>query len=162
MNVPNIEIGSGSVTAIPRVDVTGLTAPSANARSARTTSAPTTSSISLTRLAWFDANGDGEIDTRAAGAGGDATLLVPAHQVDLPTYGRAAHPAPGSRPESAVKATSGAADHTPVQTQRAVAAYQRYGQAPAAPAAPTSVAALPSASPDAVSATPGAPLSAVA
>jgi hypothetical protein len=160
MNVPNIEIGSASVTGTPRVDMTGLTAQSANARSARTTPESTTSSISLTRLAWFDANGDGEIDTRAAGAGGDATLLVPAHQVDLPTYGRAAHPAPGSRPESAGKAPSGAAaDHSPVQTQRAVAAYQRYGQAPAAP---TSVAALPSASADAISARPGASLSAVA
>jgi hypothetical protein len=154
MNVPNIEIGSGSVTTNPRVGVGGLTAPSPNARSARTTSEATTSSISLTRLAWFDANGDGKIDTRAAGAGGDATLLVPAHQVDLPTYGRAAHPAPASRPASAGKAAGDAApDHSPVQTQRAVAAYQRYGQAPAAP---TSVAALPSASADAISVAPGA------
>jgi hypothetical protein len=154
MNVPNIELGSGSVTAIPRVDVTGLTASSPNARSARTTSEATTSTISLTRLAWFDANGDGEIDTRAAGAGGDATLLVPAHQVDLPTYGRAAHPAPGSRPASeGTSASDAAPDHSPVQTERAVAAYQRYGQAPAAP---TSVAAQPSASADAISLAPGA------
>ncbi len=28
----------------------------------------------------------------AAGSGGDATLLVPTHEVDLPTYGRAASP----------------------------------------------------------------------
>jgi hypothetical protein len=159
MNVPNIEFASGNVTTTSRVDLTGLTPPSSSARAARTTSEATTASIALTRLAWFDANGDGEIDTRAAGAGGDATLLVPAHQVDLPTYGRPAHPGPGSRPASAGEAPSDAApDHSPVQTQRAVAAYQRYGQAPAAP---TSVAALPSASADAISVAPGAPLSAV-
>jgi hypothetical protein len=155
MNVLNIEIGTPSITPAPRADGTGQPPPSPPARSAGSASAASTSSISLTRLAWFDANGDGQIDTRAAGSGGDATLLVPAHQVDLPTYGRAAHPAAVNRTPSAGPVDGAPADRNPAQTQRAVAAYERYGQAP------TSVAAAPSASADAISVTPGAPLSAL-
>jgi hypothetical protein len=153
MNVLNIEIGTPSITIAPRADGTGQTPPPPPARSAGSPSAASTSSISLTRLAWFDANGDGQIDTRSAGSGGDATLLVPAHQVDLPTYGRAAHPAAANRAPSSGRVDGAAvADRNPAQTQRAVAAYERYGQAP------TSVAATPTASADAISVSPGAAL----
>jgi hypothetical protein len=155
MNVLNIEIGTPTITIAPRADGTGQSPPAPPARSAGTSSAASTSSISLTRLAWFDANGDGQIDTRAAGSGGDATLLVPAHQVDLPTYGRAAHPAAGNRAPSSARVDGAAAlDRNPAQTQRAVAAYERYGQAP------TSVAATPTAAADAISVSPGASRSA--
>ncbi len=160
MNVPNIDIGAGSFTAVPRADANGEATPSGP--QARPSAAPTSGvstetsagSIALTRLAWFDANGDGRIDPRAAGAGGDATLLVPAHQVDLPTYGRVAHPAAGSRSAAARPAGAAANEsRNPAQTQRAVTAYQRYGQAPPPP---DSVAAAPTATADAISAAPAA------
>jgi hypothetical protein len=136
MRVLNIDHDAGSPPAAPRAATSA-----AAARSSST-------GISLTRLAWFDANGDGRIDTRAAGAGGDATLLVPTHEVDLPTYGRAAAPRLDGRPMRAEIPNAGepAGTATPpvgnaVQTQRAVDAYQRYGQAPApAAGAPTAVA----------------------
>jgi hypothetical protein len=123
MRVPNIDHDAGISTGQARAAVSSKLAH------------PAAPSISLTRLAWFDANGDGRIDTRAAGSGGDATLLVPTHEVDLPTYGHNANPRIDTR---AVKA-SDAAPMSPAQTQRAVDAYQRYGQTPAvsAPAAST-------------------------
>jgi hypothetical protein len=91
--------------------------------------------VSLTRLAWFDANGDGDIDPRPAGAGGDATLLVPSHAVDLPVFARPATGVSyhGPRPESS-NVKSGAAPNQ-AQTRQALDAYSRYGQS--APAAPT-------------------------
>lgn len=133
MRVPNIDHDAGSPPGQARAVVSSKLPHSA---------AP---SISLTRLAWFDANGDGRIDTRAAGSGGDATLLVPTHEVDLPTYGHNANPRIDSRAAKASDpAGTGApapapAPISPAQTQRAVDAYQRYGQTPAvsAPAVPT-------------------------
>ncbi len=117
---------------------------------------------------------------RAAGAGGDATLLVPTHEVDLPTWGRPANPVvvgPAAKSREAVdgEATSSAVAANAAQTQRAVDAYQRYGQTPGAatptpdplpavnvtpPPAPITLAAAPSASPDlapTATATPNAP-----
>lgn len=133
MRVPNIDHDAGSPTDRARV-VTNSRLPHSAAPS-----------ISLTRLAWFDANGDGRIDTRSAGAGGDATLLVPTHEVDLPTYDHNANPRIDTRAAKVSDAagTGVSVAATPAQTQRAVDAYQRYGSAPvpvAAPATPTAVA----------------------
>jgi hypothetical protein len=155
MNVPNIDRGAVSSAGTPRTDAGGeIPPPQPDAGPAPARAESPATSIALTRLAWFDANGDGRIDTRAAGTGGDATLLVPAHQVDLPTYRRVAHAAAGAH--AAKPAESSGTDRSvrstaenPAQTQRAVAAYQRYGDA-AVP--PTSVAALPSATANAMSA----------
>ncbi len=137
MNVPNISQGLGSVTALSRPVADGETVAGLRADSAvrgRTSAESTPSSVAFARLAWFDLNGDGSIDPRSAASGGDATLLVPAHAVDLPTYARSAHPGPGAR-------SAGPTTNRPVapgnaaQTNRAVVAYQRDGQAPA-PVAP--------------------------
>jgi hypothetical protein len=46
--------------------------------------------VSLTPVGCFDLAGDGQINSRSALDGGDATLLVPSHQVDLPTWPHAA------------------------------------------------------------------------
>jgi hypothetical protein len=152
MNVPNISQGPGSVTTLPR---TAFGAETSAARLDAAVVGPASSkapsaAISFTRLACFDVNGDGNIDTRSAATGGDATLLVPTHAVDLPTYSRPAHPIggghldrdkpSGSDPAPAV-ATPNAA-----QANRAADAYERYGQSvPIARAtpAPTPVSATP-------------------
>lgn len=149
MHVPNIERDAGSPTSAPRAAVRSAT----NAALIHSV-APT---ISLTRLAWFDANGDGRIDTRPAGAGGDATLLVPTHEVELPTYGRAALPRLDGRTTKPNEPASAAAPTrpNPVRTQQAAASYQRDGQAPPplpAPVASVASAALPTAVADATSA----------
>jgi hypothetical protein len=145
MNVPNIGQGSGSVTTLPRTLAGAETsAPRADAAVAAPPSRPGASlAISLTRLAWFDVNGDGSIDSRSAAAGGDATLLVPTHEVDLPTYSRPAHPIGGGRPvrdKEPGRSEPGPAAGSPnaAQSNRAADAYERYGQAP--PVAPTPVA----------------------
>ncbi len=170
MNVPNITQGPGSIPPLPRAAADGgIPAPAhTDGAAGRARVHAPAAGISLTRLAWFDANGDGLIDPRAAGAGGDATLLVPTHEVDLPTWGRPANPVvvgPAAKSREAVggEAKSPAVAANAAQTQRAVDAYQRYGQTPAAAAptpdplpavnvtpqaAPITLAAAPSASPD--------------
>jgi hypothetical protein len=161
MNVPNIGQGPGSVTTLPRDVASGETAaPNAGASAHTPAPSPATApAISFTRLAWFDANGDGNIDSRSASAGGDATLLVPTHAVDLPTYSRPAHPMGGERPargrESAGAPAAAATDAgTTAQTNRAVESYQRYGQA--APVAPGPAPAPPAVAPAASDALTGA------
>jgi hypothetical protein len=131
MNVPNIGQGLGSVTALPRTAGEGDTAPprAESVASGRAGSDSPRVGSDFARLAWFDVNGDGHIDPRSAAAGGDATLLVP-HAVDLPVYSRNVSPSANSR---TVRATPGNA----AQTNRAVDAYQRYGQVSAPAHAPT-------------------------
>jgi hypothetical protein len=121
MNVPNIGQGLGSVSTFPPTLVGDDTA------------APRPD-VSPTRLAWFDVNGDGRIDPRSATDGGDATLVVPARAIALSTDGRRvsppddAHPAPNK--ESAADVPPPAPDvPNAAQTNRAVDAYQRYGEA---------------------------------
>ena len=118
MNVPTINQGAGGVA----VDVAAIAARSRADGEAR--------SANFTRLAWFDVNGDGSIDPRSAASGGDATLLVPAHAVDLPTY---------ARPARTVALAHGGVVSAPpaanaAQANRAVVAYQRYGQQAPEPA----------------------------
>jgi len=155
MNVPNITQPIGGVTTLPAQ--TGGTA-AAESRTPIVRNPEPESSFSFTRLAWFDTNGDGHIDPRAAGAGGDATLLVGSHEVDLPTYSRtipsvadlrASRARDAGAPRSKAASTP---DPTTAQTRQAIDAYQRYGQAPAPAAAapvitlapPTAPAAAPS------------------
>lgn len=126
MNVPTINQGLGGPGAAPAAEAVAIAARSRVDAQAR--------SANFARLAWFDVNGDGSIDPRSAASGGDATLLVPAHAVDLPTYARPAHAI------AIVHGGAAAASAPPVvsaaQTNRAVVAYQRYGDAPATPPPP--------------------------
>jgi len=124
MNVPTINQGPGGVAAPPAAE--------AAANAARSRVDADARSANFTRLAWFDVNGDGSIDPRSASSGGDATLLVPAHEVDLPTYARPAHSI--AIVHSATTASSPVVNAA--QANRAVVAYQRYGQQPPAPPAP--------------------------
>jgi len=169
MNVPNIRQDPGGVTALPRAVGDGEAHAGQQEVAAAREHAGTRSgapSVSFTRLAWFDVNGDGHIDPRSAAAGGDATLLVPSDAVDLPTYSRNVTPLGDTH--------SAKVDHTepedrtapagnPAQTNRAVEAYQRYGQAqaptpPTAAPAPTPIAG-PAPTPPVAA---GAPVRAVA
>jgi hypothetical protein len=137
MNVLNISQGIGGVATLP-AQTSGTAAGQSRAVDVRP--ATPTESFSFTRLAWFDINGDGHIDPRAAGAGGDATLLVGSREVDLPTYSRTVHTVgdlrafKGKGPAKADASTP--PTPTSAQTKQAIDAYQRYGQAPA-PATPT-------------------------
>ena len=137
MNVPNIGQGLGSVTTFPpTLAGSESAAPGADAVGTGPASAAAGSpNTSPTRLAWFDVNGDGRIDPRNAAAGGDATLLVPARAIALSTYGRqvslpaGTHAGPTKVPGSDVPKVDPAPSNA-AQTNRAVDAYQRYGQAP--------------------------------
>jgi len=127
MNVPNIAQGPGVVT-IPDAQTGGGTAPVARAVAGSATD------VSFTRLAWFDTNGDGNIDPRPAADGGDATLLVPSHAVALPTYSRHVQTVGDIRAFKLrpLSDKSASAPNT-AQTRQAIDAYQRYGQAAPAP-----------------------------
>jgi hypothetical protein len=84
----------------------------------------------LARVAWFDLNGDGNIDNRNPLEGGDGTMLVPAHTADVTAYPRAARPRDAESalpPPVTVNPANGA------RTQRVIDAYQRYGDAPKTP-----------------------------
>ena len=144
MNVPNITQSLGSVATLPRAEAPDAsTAPRAVA-AAPPAAAGASSGVSLARLAWFDVNGDGHIDPRSTTSGGDATLLVPSHSVDLPTYRRTVSAVGGPRPVNASERPP-AVPASAAQTSRAVDAYQRYGQSPAV--ATATALALPSVSP---------------
>lgn len=152
MNVPMNIQGPGSVSTLPR-QVSGGDAASANraettVRMRRSSDAMQATITSYTRLAWFDVNGDGNIDPRSASAGGDATLLVPAHAVDLPTYSRPVSPGGNTHigPVRVAGEPSAAGNPpNPARTNRAVDAYQRYGQPP--DAAQPAAAIAPSGAP---------------
>lgn len=163
MNVPNISQGLGSAPALPRAGtgsepVTPSRTVAPAQAGVRTHSAEP--GISLTRLACFDINGDGHIDPRSAGNGGDATLLVPTHEVDLPTWSYTVNPMADTRPAKGkeAKPDAGPVAAAPgsvvrgnaAQTNRAVGAYQRYGQTPSAPG--------PRVAPSGVSATDATPV----
>jgi hypothetical protein len=143
MNVPNITQSLGSVATPARAEApTEAAAPPASAPAAAAPSGASTGSgsngVSLARLAWFDVNGDGHIDPRSTTSGGDATLLVPSHSVDLPTYRRTVNIVGGPRPVNPSE-TPPAVPANAAQASRAVTAYQRYGL-------PASTAALPASS----------------
>ncbi len=148
MNVPNIAQGAG-VTTIPSAQTGGDSAPVARAVAS---SEPT---VSLTRLAWFDTNGDGDIDPRPATSGGDATLLVPSHAVDLPTYSRHVHTVGDLRAFRLrpLDDKTGSAPNS-AQTRQAIDAYQRYGHTAPTPAATPAPAAAPASSADVAPAAP--------
>ncbi|MDQ1435361.1 MAG: hypothetical protein QOF59_2177, partial [Actinomycetota bacterium] len=74
--------------------------------------------VSLARLAWFDVNGDGHIDPRSTTSGGDATLLVPSHSVELPTYRRSVSSVGEPRPMN-MSETPPSVPATAAQTSRA-------------------------------------------
>jgi len=93
-------------------------------------SPPAQPEVSLTLVGCFDLAGDGQINSRSALDGGDATLLVPSHEVDLPTWPHAAllHAldATHDQPDHATAARVPSA--TTALTQHVADAYQRYGQ----------------------------------
>jgi hypothetical protein len=139
MNVPNIGQGAESVMTLSRT-IVGSESLAPRADAVVVGSGPKSQAspaISFTRLACFDVNGDGSIDTRSAAAGGDATLLVPTHTVDLPTYSRRANPMGGGQTVRAKESdNSPVAPPNAAQTNRAADAYERYGQTPPLAAAP--------------------------
>jgi hypothetical protein len=150
MNVPNITQPIGGVTTLP-AQTSGTAA--ADSRTPIVRNPEPESSFSFTRLAWFDTNGDGHIDPRAAAAGGDATLLVGSHEVDLPTYSRTIHTVGDVRAFRAKEAgaprskAASTPDPTTAQTRQAIDAYQRYGEAPTPAAAAPVVTLAPATTP---------------
>ena len=92
-------------------------------------STPERPQVSLTLVGCFDLAGDGQINSRSALDGGDATLLVPSHEVDLPTWPHAAllHALDATHDQPDHITTAPTASATAGMTRRAVDAYQRYG-----------------------------------
>jgi hypothetical protein len=88
----------------------------------RTHDANAVPQVSLTRVGCFDVNADGTIDTRSALEGGDATLLLPTHSIDLPTFAR---PAPSATPPQPTGPTNRRS--TGATFGDATSAYRRYG-----------------------------------
>lgn len=141
MNVPNIGQGSGSVETLsrpqPDIEVQPETTREnpGSAPNPVVQAAKVKDDVDFARIGWFDANGDGRIDSRSSTYGGDGTLLLPAHSVIVPTYARVvARPtASGSITAAQPPADVGKAPAPPTndaQTRQAVAAYARYGQTP--------------------------------
>jgi hypothetical protein len=148
MNVPNITQSLGSVATLARAEAPTEAASSPASAPAATVPVSTGSSagaatgagsngVSLSRLAWFDVNGDGHIDPRSTTSGGDATLLVPSHSVDLPTYRRTVNGVGGPRAANPSE-TPPAVPANAAQASRAASAYQRYGVSPSTAALPAS------------------------
>ena len=116
---------------LPNIQPNTSTAPpTARAIGPRASTTVQASQVSLTAVACFDLAEDGEINTRPALDGGDATLLLPSHAIDLPTW---PHPAllPSAKPASI--ANAGPASTRPdtathVAHGHAAAAYGRYGE----------------------------------
>jgi len=165
MNVPNITQGSGSAATLPRAFAGGqIMAPNASAAAPAPVRTHTPEpGISLTRLACFDINGDGHIDPRSADEGGDATLLVPTHEVDLPTWSYTVDTVDDPQPVKTKPTGNG--EHTVVpapanaaRTNRAVGAYQRYGQTATPPVPAPAVPAPASAAGTAVAPATPAPV----
>jgi hypothetical protein len=118
MNVPTIGQGPGSVTL-----------PDPRAGGSPPVGRGSGSDAEVGRLAWFDVNGDGQIDARSPLAGGDATLIVPAHVAHLTTYSREVRRTeePDEQRE-VVRDTAPEAAASDVTTRHAIDAYARYGQ----------------------------------
>jgi hypothetical protein len=135
MNVSSIGQGPGSVLALPGPRTEQAADTATSSRGSKTDGG-------VVRLAWFDLNGDGRIDSRSSISGGDGTLIVNAHasqplfthnvkreaalqpavKTDSP---KSNEPAPAPEPAPA----------SDVQTRQAISAYQRYGQPTDAPTA---------------------------
>jgi hypothetical protein len=130
MNVSSIGQGPGSVVAL-------LGPQTERAASAAESSRGSQPDATVVRLAWFDLNGDGVIDSRSSVTGGDGTLIVPTH-VSHPllthTVSRRGDHVVGSKEEPPPQPDRPHAEvHEPqapatVQTRQAIDAYQRYGQ----------------------------------
>lgn len=138
MNVTSIGQGSGGVATLPGPQTTGQPAVERGPNAAN-----------VTRLAWFDVNGDGHIDDRSPFAGGDGTLIVPQHAAH-PLYSRQVRrdsirpqhehtsEPKSDRADAQANAHADPAANVPVavtpvapsvvQTRAAIDAYQRYGQ----------------------------------
>lgn len=129
MNVSSIGQGPGSVVALlgPQTD---------RAAAAVASSRGSKPDATVVRLAWFDLNGDGVIDSRSSLAGGDGTLIVPtqaSHALFTHTVRRAGEHVAAAKEEPPTPAPPQADTHEPqapgnVQTRQAIDAYQRYGQ----------------------------------
>ena len=77
----------GSTVRVSRGDpLNQATGQSASADRSDAASSGTGSEFSLTDVAVYDLDGTGELNTRPAVDGGDATLLLPSHAIDLPTW----------------------------------------------------------------------------
>jgi hypothetical protein len=129
MNVSSIGQGPGSVVALLGPQTERAAAAVASSRGSKP-------DATVVRLAWFDLNGDGVIDSRSSLVGGDGTLIVPTH-VSHPlfthTVRRAGDRVLASREEPPTPEQPHAQTHEPVsassvQTRQAIDAYQRYGQ----------------------------------
>ena len=130
MHLPSVETTATTTTALPAARGGGPNVPTALQPL----------QVSLTAVACFDLAGDGEINTRPALEGGDATLLLPSHAIDIPTWPHRAL-LPGGR-------STGVASNGPAVVRRpvgghfaidhAVQAYERYGQSTTATTDPRS------------------------
>ena len=133
MNVPNIGQGSGSVVTLsrpqPDTEVQLRSLRESGQAPAEVRDEAHEADVAFTRIGWFDANGDGRIDSRSSLSGGDGTILLP-HSVKAPTYSRVAQVSSGAASDAKQADAVPAND---VQTRQAVSAYQRYGQ-PTTPA----------------------------
>ena len=102
MNVPNIGQSSGSVVTLPRsqpdTEVQLGSLRESGQASAEVRVEAHEADVAFTRIGWFDANGDGRIDSRSSLYGGDGTILLP-HSVKAPTYSRAAQTSKGAQNE---------------------------------------------------------------
>jgi len=151
MNVPNIGPGFVSTAVLARPQTGGVVALPLRGSSVSDASPPRAASasdgnVTFVRIGWFDANGDGHIDTRSVNAGGDATILLP-HTVKAPALSRSVTRSTGTvskvdevakdaKSTTSAVAAPKAAPATPpapapvsdVQTRQAIESYQRYGQ----------------------------------
>ena len=126
MNVSSIGQGPGSVLALPGPQTERAAQPAPSSRGSKTDGG-------VVRLAWFDMNGDGHIDSRSSLSGGDGTLIVNAHASHpLFTHNvkRDAQQQPAVKTESPTsnEPAPQPAPASDVQTRQAINAYQRYGQ----------------------------------
>jgi hypothetical protein len=121
MNVSDIGQGQGSVATLLRPNASGgspLVSAQADARVAAKVSKPTQE---VQRWAWFDLNGDGQIDDSSPLYGGDGVLVWNV------SGAKPSHPRPAA--QSSARSTD--EQSTPVKVEHARAAYTRYGQASA-------------------------------
>src|SRR5262249_47258730 len=129
MNVTTIGRGLGSVATLPSPQTGPAVESVARAQ---------VQDAGFVRIAWFDLNGDGHIDNRSPLSGGDGTLIVPKHSVDLPTYSREARRpevrlglanepvAEPTTPKTEAPVQSAPAPVSDAQTRQAIDAYTRY------------------------------------
>jgi hypothetical protein len=115
--------------------------------------------ISLTNVVGIEINDNADIDPRSALEGGDATLLVPSHAIDLPTRPHRALHHEVHRTQTGTYGPNTVPSRTArtAAIRRAVGVYQHYGQPPPpGPAPPEHLAARLGAMPN-LGATPSTP-----